>query len=222
MFDLVLPRRVLGKQLLSEDAFVLRLERRNDPVKAGRHLQVSLPGTESRAYSLYSGEDDPWLEILVRRVEGGQLTPRLARLEPGDRVVVEAPKGRFTLAKAHPLERLLLLATGTGVAPFRSFVRSNPELDYFLVHGVRTLADDFAAEFCPAERRVVCVSAPSAPWTPRGPQRSGRLTGWLEALEPNAYDRAYLCGNARMIAQAPPILVDKGVAEARIHTEIYF
>jgi ferredoxin-NADP reductase len=154
-------------------------------------------------------------------VEGGQLTPRLARVEPGDRVGVEALKGRFTLAKAHPFERLLFVATGTGVAPFRSFVRSSPEQDYFLVHGVRTVEEDFAAEFCRPERRVVCISAPP-PWTAGGPLRSGRVTAWLESMEPGTFDRAYLCGNARMIAQALPILVDKGIAEARIHTETYF
>ena len=222
MFDLVLPRQVLAKRWLSADSFVLRLERRNDAVIAGRHVQISLPGSEGRAYSLYSGENDPWLEILIRVVEGGQLTPRLSRLEPGDRVEVEAPKGRFTLAKSHPFEKLVLVATGTGMAPFRSFVRSSPLLDYTLLHGVRSIADDFATEVCPASNRLLCVSAPPSDWQPTQGQQKGRLTPLLANLEPGTIDRAYLCGNGRMIMEAFEILVDKGLQEAHIHTETYF
>ena len=222
MFDPVLPRLVLAKRWLSADSFVLRLERRNDAVKAGRHVQISLPGSDARAYSLYSGEEDPWLEILIRVVRGGQLTPRLARLEQGDRVDVEAPKGRFTLVKSHPFERLIFVATGTGIAPFRSFLRSNPLLDYTLAHGVRSPQEDFSSEICPASKRRLCVSGPTVGWNPSEGQQNGRVTKWLANLEPGTVDRVYLCGNARMIMEAFEIMLDKGLQEAHIHTETYF
>jgi ferredoxin-NADP reductase len=48
------------------------------------------------------------------------------------------------------------------------------------------------------------------------------LTPLLANLEPGTIDRAYLCGNGRMIMEAFEILVDKGLQEAHIHTETYF
>jgi ferredoxin-NADP reductase len=48
------------------------------------------------------------------------------------------------------------------------------------------------------------------------------VTDFLAELEVRRFDRAFLCGNARMITEVLPILVDKGLCEARIHTETYF
>ena len=216
MFDPVRPRPVLGVSRLSSDAFVVRLERRHEHVVAGRHIDVGLPGSETRPYSLYSGEGDPCLEILVRRVERGKVSTQLGVVQKGDLVKVGAPKGRFTLASVKPGEKLLFLATGTGVAPFRGFIRTNPGLDYTLVHGVRDAAEDFGAGFTPAERRVLCVSGKPSPGT-----FSGRLTSWLAETDLSKYHRAFLCGNARMIVEAAFLLADRGFGD-RIHSETYF
>ena len=218
MFDPFRPRRVLGNRALGPDAFVLTVERRHEVLRAGRHLEVGLPGSETRPYSLYSGESDPYLEVLVRRVEGGKVSPQLAVLQTGDLVRVETARGRFLLELSRPGERLLLMATGTGIAPFRSFVRTRPDLEYTLVHGVRDPEDDFGAEFAPAERRILCVSGPRVPCGAFG----GRLTQWLDGADLSVYDRVYLCGNARMILEAFPKLVDRGIEEDFIHTETYF
>jgi ferredoxin-NADP reductase len=218
MFDLVRPRRVLAHRWVSPDAFVLTLERRHDRVRAGRHINVGLPGAETRPYSLYSGEADPHLEVLIRRVDQGRVSPQLATLQSGDAVQVEAPRGRFTLDAAQPGERLLFLCTGTGIAPFRSFLRTHPDLDFTLVHGVRDPRDDFGAEFLGSDRRVLCVSGPQVP----PGAFPGRVTAWLDQTDLSVYDRAYLCGNARMIFEAFPRLADAGLDEDCLHTETYF
>ena len=218
LFEPIRPRAVLSNRRLAPDAFVLTLERRQDLVRAGRHVSLGLPGSETRAYSLFSGEDDPHLEVLVRRVEGGRVSPQLAVLQEGDLVKVEPPRGGFTLAPVQAGEKLLFLATGTGIAPFRSFVRSRPELDYTLVHGVRDGVDDFGAEFADPLRRVLCVSGPVVP----PGAFAGRITSWLDEADLTVYHRVYLCGNARMILEALPKLVDRGLDEERIHTETYF
>ena len=218
MFDLVRPRRVLGNRRLGPDAFVLTFERRQDRVKAGRHVAVGLPGAETRAYSLYSGETDPNLEILVREVDRGRVSPRLSLLQPGDEVQVDPPKGNFNLEGVRPGERVLLVATGTGIAPFRSFLRSRPDLDYTLVHGARNGDDDFGADFAPAQHRVFCVSGPRVPEGAFG----GRVTGWLADADLSGYAHAFLCGNARMVFEAFPLLADKGLDQDHIHTETYF
>lgn len=216
LFDPVRPRKVLANRSLGPDAFVLTVERRHERVRPGQHVGVGLPGSETRPYSVYSGKDDPWLEVLVRRVEGGRVSTQLAVLQVGDLVKVEAPRGRFSLAGAEPGQKLLFLATGTGIAPFRSFVRSQPELDFDLVHGVRDPRDDFGAEFAPG--RVLCVTGAQVP----PGAFAGRITAWLDTVDARVYHRAYLCGNARMIVEALPKLVDGGLDEEFIHTETYF
>jgi ferredoxin--NADP+ reductase/benzoate/toluate 1,2-dioxygenase reductase subunit len=218
VFDLIRPRAVLGNRRVGADAFVLTLERRQEVLKAGCHIDVGLPGCETRPYSLFSGESDSSLEILVRRVERGTVSRQLSDLQCGDRVKVDAPLGRFTLDALRPGERVLFLATGTGIAPFRAFIRSRPDLDYTLVHGVRDAKDDFGAEFAPKARRVLCVSGSDVP---EG-DFAGRVTRWLDQVEGAAYDRAYLCGNARMIFEVFPKLVEYGMDEGFIHTETYF
>lgn len=218
MFDPIRPRRVLGNRPLGPDAFVLRLERRGDPVRAGAHINVGLPGSETRPYSLYSAVTDPWFEILVRRVNGGRVSPQLSVLQEGDEVRVEPPKGRFSLGHAEPGEKLLFVATGTGIAPFRSFIRSRPEIDYFLVHGVRDAQDDFGAEFATSERRAFCVSGADVP----SEAFRGRVTDWLNQADLAKFRRAYLCGNAMMVLDVLPFLVDRGMPEENIYTETYF
>ena len=218
MFDLVRPRRVLGCRNLSREAFVLTIERRRESVTAGCHVDVVLPDGELRPYSLFSGEADNVLEILVRRVTGGLVSTQLSFLQPGDGVRVGSPTGNFGLAPVGPGERVLLMATGTGIAPFRSFLRTRPDLDYILVHGVRDAEEDFGSEFALPSRRVFCVSGSSVP----DYAFAGRVTQWLDQVEQPVYDHAYLCGNARMIFEVFPTLVDSGMDENRIHTETYF
>ena len=48
------------------------------------------------------------------------------------------------------------------------------------------------------------------------------MTAWLDQTDLSVYDRAYLCGNARMIFEAFPRLADAGLDEDCLHTETYF
>ncbi|WP_226021403.1 FAD-binding oxidoreductase [Halomicrobium salinisoli] len=75
-----------------------------------------------RAYSLANGPSADELEFAIRRVPGGRLTSQLFEYaRPGDEVVVRGPNGHMVLAD--PSDRdLVFMATGTGVAPFKSMI----------------------------------------------------------------------------------------------------
>lgn len=71
-------------RVLSEGTFVLRFDRGNMQFKAGQHIIVGLKGElNQREYSVYSGENDDYLEILVREVPEGIVSLQLKQCIPG-------------------------------------------------------------------------------------------------------------------------------------------
>jgi CDP-4-dehydro-6-deoxyglucose reductase len=95
----------------------------DEPVEfaAGQYLSIRFHET-SRVYSVASSPNREDLEFCIRRVPNGELTPELSvELEEGDEVTLRGPYGELLLEE--PSERdLVFLATGTGVAPFRSMI----------------------------------------------------------------------------------------------------
>lgn len=88
---------------------------------AGQYVGLRYDGS-SRAYSLASSPTRDDLEICVRRVMDGRLSPKLCGdLEPGDEFTLRGPHGDLLLCD--PSRRdLVFLATGTGVAPLKSMI----------------------------------------------------------------------------------------------------
>ncbi len=79
-----------------------------------------------RAYSIASPSlPGHHLELFVTLVRSGELTPRLFALQPGSRLWL-GPKitGLFTLADVPAGQNLVLVATGTGLAPYMSMLRT--------------------------------------------------------------------------------------------------
>ena len=212
--------RVIGRRDISPSTFILRLSRENLSFVPGQWINVGPVGRrKQREYSIYSSPSDDYLEVLVKEIPDGLVSPALRRCRPDDRVEVEGPHGAFTVVEgSRPPLQFLFCATGTGVSPFHCFARTIPGLQYRLLHGVRT-REDFqeTREFAP-ERYVPCVS--------RGPAVDGAFPGRLtavlkkEPIDPSTY--CYLCGNSDMIYEVYGILKDQGVSRDRIFAEVYF
>src|SRR5204863_3990148 len=115
------------------------------PFTAGQFVRIALDiGGErvARPFSFVNAPDDPVLEFYGVIVPEGPLSPLLARLRKGDGLyVADNPSGFLVLAEVPPAEDLWLLATGTGIAPFLSILRTEvPWKRYrqvILVHAVR-------------------------------------------------------------------------------------
>lgn len=209
--------KVLAVRDLTDTTFVLTIERKDLRFTAGQHLALGLPATgESREYSVYSAEQDPAMELLIREVAEGAMTPLFRQLRPGDDVNLYEPVGGFVLPPGPARPPLLFVATGTGIAPFHSFVRTNPGLDYRLLHGVRHGSEDYERDHYEASRYTLCTSGD------RTGDYAGRVTGWLKEHRIAPQTLCYLCGNYAMITEASSILEDKGVPLENIRSEIYF
>src|ERR1700747_3588037 len=99
-----------------------------------------------RAYSMASANHEDALEFFSIKVADGPLTSRVQRIQEGDTILV-ARKATGTLIADNliPGERLLLLSTGTGLAPFASLIKDPEVYDRFetivLVHGCRQVSE---------------------------------------------------------------------------------
>ena len=210
--------RISEIRQLTESAFVLSMPRCRFLFKPGQHISISIKGDYNRRqYSIYSGNHDDVLEILVKEVDGGYFSPKLNNLKVGDYLEVNGPFGKFGIdQKKLGNFKHVFIASGTGIAPFHSMVRSFSGLDYQILHGVRYPSEAYEKNHYDADRYVLC--------TTRDTENNfhGRVTDYLcqQRFEPNT--AFYLCGNSDMIFDTMEILKKKGFKREYINLEIYF
>ena len=168
-----------------------------------------------RAYSIASANHDEHLEFFSIKVQDGPLTSRLQHLQINDPVwVSKKPVGTLVTDDLNPGKRLILLSTGTGLAPFLSITR-DPEVykrfdEVVLVHGVRQKNDlayyDYFTQDLPNDEymgELIKAQLTYLPTVTREPfERQGRITDLMTdgtlALDP-ASDRIMLCGSQSML-----------------------
>ncbi len=207
---------IIEHRWLSKKAFEIKLHRpQTFNFKPGQWISLKYKNVE-RDYSLASAPDDSHLALCIRHVEGGQLSQILGDNSIGTRLAFYGPHGYFTF-KPSP-RPALLVATGTGIAPFRSMVRSGvtPE---FILHGVETSADlYYAKELQPGSGSYIpCLSQSSKSQT----YFKGRVTDYLrQDLPPKKYD-FYLCGGREMIRDVT-LMVDELFEGSYVYTETFY
>lgn len=196
------------------------------------NLGLSLPsGFVSRSYSLASAPGEE-LEVLLARVGEGALTPALFSLAPGSELSLDPkPQGFFTFDYVPPHRELWMLATGTGLGPFISMLRSGEPFTraerVMLVHGTRSAAElAYRAELeaLVAQRRGAFVYVPVLSRNYEPDLLQGRLTGALASGELEkragakldaAASHLMLCGNPAMIDEVTAQLAERGLQRHR-------
>lgn len=214
----------------------------------GQFIQVHFhyaDGTATkRSYSLATIHDHAIgpgeaVEIAVSYVPGGAATALFESLDIGGTVNASGPFGRFCLMPQDANRRYLLIATGTGVTPYRAML---PELERLigergievvLLFGARTPAellygDEFRAfamkhpsnfRFVPCfSREMPAADSPHA----HADVRHGYVQQFLDEFAPNADgDIAYLCGNPNMVDACFEALKGHGLPVPQIRREKY-
>ena len=209
--------RVIEVKHLTRQAYRLRVERGSLQFKAGQCVNVGLPGAGvNREYSTYSGEKDPFLDMLIKEVEGGIVSVALKARNPGDSVEIHGAYGDFRLKTPGDGRPYLFIGSGTGIAPFRSFVRTYPKLDYKILHGVRHTEERYDREDYDPARYVACVSRED------GGDFRGRVTDYLRRNPADKKSVCYLCGNRAMIVEVYGLLREQGVPSDNLFTEVFF
>jgi len=203
---------------LNESTYVLQFSRGGLEFMPGQHIKLGIKGSgEHREYSIYSGVNNPSLEVLIKEVDDGLVSTQLKNVQKGDEISMKGPRG-FFLTDIIPSkkEKLLFIASGTGIAPFHSFVMTHPETDYRIIHGIRNMDEAYERDHYAEGRYFACTSRGN-----RG-DYNGRLTDYLRTGTEEKADKVYLCGNSSMISDAIEILRSQGYAHDQLFTEVYF
>ncbi|WP_319589680.1 FAD-binding oxidoreductase [uncultured Draconibacterium sp.] len=203
---------------LTDSTFVIRFERNGMEFQTGQFVLLGTKGAvDRREYSIYSGEHDDYLEVLIREVDGGKVSSKLKKLKAGDLVDVDGPFGFFKFdPQSFQVQKFLFIATGTGISPFHSFVKTHPQLNYKMVHGVRKTEEAYDHNDFKEERVTLCASGE------KGGDFRGRVTEFLKTETIDENTNCFLCGNSEMIYEVFDILSEKGIPTSNIYTEVYF
>jgi ferredoxin-NADP reductase len=201
---------------------------------------------QTRAYSIASAPRENAFDLCLNRVENGFFSNYLCDLEPGAEVPFHGPHGLFVLRP--PLCDTLLIATGTGIAPMRSFVErlfpsTGEDLSegkhFWLIYGTRheseiyyqRLFEKTAAEHSNFHY-LATLSRPQDEWSGLRGYVQAHVRKALEehpgftlppGLEPGEAPRvrAYICGLHEMVSANREQLVSLGWNPKQIHFERY-
>ena len=203
-----------------------------------------------RAYSVSSNsQEKKYVEFYISLVTSGELTPRLFHLQPGDRLFMgESAKGMFTLENVPTEKNILLVGTGTGLAPYVSMVRSaslgfdTPIRSIAILHGASYSWDlgyrgelESLAQRCARFRYIPIITKPNVDKDWRG--RVGRLNEWLAERQLEAMcgfslelekTHVFLCGHPDMVRESAVFLQGMGYNEGNrkqpgnLHLEKYW
>ena len=209
----------------------------------GQFIQIHFhyaDGTETkRSYSLATIHDHALgpgeaVDIAVSFVPGGAATALFEGLDIGGQLMASGPYGRFCLNPGDHNGRYLLIATGTGVTPYRSMLPLLAEamtrrgVEVVLLQGARTPAEllyseDFEALAAahPNFRYMPCLSR-ELPENPGADVRHGYVQQQLAELAPDVTrDIAYLCGNPDMVDACVDALKEAGLGNPQVRREKY-
>ena len=203
---------------------------------AGQHLDVRLTAQDgyqaSRSYSIASAPEAAHLELIVERLEDGEVSSYLCdELRVGDRLELRGPVGGYFVWKASMGSPLLLVAGGSGIAPLMAMIRhrhaASNQVPVRLLYSSRSPEDaiyrdelDSMSSADAAFFEVIHTFTRSQPpgWT--GYRRRVDVDMLREVAWPKSQEAlAYICGPTLLVESVADGLVSLGYPAERVRTE---
>jgi len=203
---------------------------------AGQHLDIRLTAPDGyqaeRSYSIASAPGDPLVELVVERVDDGEVSAWFHEVaQPGDSLEVRGPIGGHFIWRSSDTGPLLLLAGGSGIAPLMSMLRerraSGSHVPTLLLYSVRTRDDVIfrdellrmeAADENLTVRFTLTRDDPfrqsDVPHRLDAPSVRQALADWGEEAQ-----HVFVCGSNRFVEAVTQHLLAAGLPASIIRTE---
>lgn len=196
-------------------------------------LKANKPDGEeiTRAYSIASPPDESnHFALCLNRVQDGFMSNYLCDLKEGAELPAQGPFGDFILRP--PMRDTIFIATGTGIAPFRSMLHwlladpsRHDSKSLWLVFGVRTEHDLYYHD----EFHKLAAEHPNFTYLPtlsRGAPEWKGLRGYVQQHVPKIVAgrsdmHAYICGLDKMVSANRGLLKELGWDRKSIRYEKY-
>jgi NAD(P)H-flavin reductase/ABC-type phosphate/phosphonate transport system substrate-binding protein/polyferredoxin/ferredoxin len=213
---------VVHKQSLGRDVVRLRLAPQAAfPVRAGQFINLTRPDGLTRSYSVASLESDGHVELHVRIVPDGKMSQYVkGELKSDEQLSIRGPTGDCFYVEGRPDQPLLLVGTGTGLAPLVGIARDALARKHrgsiALIHGGRGPED----LYLDVELRQLAKRHPNFRYLPTLSQAepmpgtaSGRVDKVIAEQFPNLTGfRVFLCGSPPMVRDARALAYKQGAA----------
>ena len=228
-----LKAELLDKYYLNSETIFAKLSLPDQlGFKAGQYIIVDIPdkdGVKKRLYSIASPESDQkMIELIIKIIPKGAGSEFFKARNPGDIINITGPAGVFTLEKND--QPKVFLATGTGIAPIRSMLKSysqdKPKVPLFLFWGMRRKSDLYLVQEYESLKKkfyffkyFFCLSRDKKKGEHIYP---GYVQQAAEHILPkNILLNAefYICGGRNMVDELQKYLLQKGIPKNRLHFE---
>ena len=203
--------------------------------KAGQHVDVRLTAEDGyqaqRSYSIASAPEDGRLEIVVERLDDGEVSPYLTdELRVGDRLELRGPIGGWFTWEAREGGPLLLVAGGSGIAPLRAMIRHRAavqsDVPTRLLYSSRSREETIYAgeldRLAAEDGRLEVIHTLTRSQPPGWTGYSRRIDReMLEEISPSPAERplAFVCGPTPLVEAVATALVELGHDPNRVKTE---
>jgi ferredoxin-NADP reductase len=201
--------------------------------KAGQHVDIRLTAEDGyqaqRSYSIASAPEDNRVELVVERLDDGEVSPYLTdELRPGDKLELRGPIGGWFAWEAKDGGPLFFVAGGSGIAPLMAMIRhraaAGSDASCHLLYSSRSREETIFAEeldqlaASDGSLQVFHTLTRSQPpdWTGYA-RRIDRVM--LAEVSPEENPLAFVCGPTPLVESVATELVGLGHDARRIKTE---
>lgn len=230
-FDTVLKNITVWTPLVKSFDFDFPDNRHWDFV-AGQFIMANVPREGKIVRKPYSIASPPSqkgsLQLIITRVEGGYVSNYFHAMKVGDHLPMDGPYGKFIIRE--PFQDLIFVATGTGIAPFRSqimtLLQRGVKSDIWVFFGVR-YEDQILYEPQWRELEAHHMNFHFVPTIsrPRPGKWNGEVGYVQNAIKKHIPDPRgkdiYICGIVPMVEDVKKVAAEMGFLDTQVHFEKY-
>lgn len=224
------PAKIVGLDPLSHDVVRIRLVTPKGQVlryKGGQYIDLILKPDTRRSYSIYNVDaESREIECHIRIVSGGRISNWLNKsASVGDLIQIHGPHGRFVYRDHLSASRTWFFATGTGIVPILSMLRSINQHNLLklgimtLFWGNRKIEDTYKIDGLHEFLKSNKVSLIMAYSRESALSEMSYVTDGIKDISPS--DLLFAAGNPAMVSDVRQLAISKGTNPNRIFSDAF-